>query len=216
MKGLVITIDGPAASGKGSLSKKISKDLNFFYLETGAYYRALACVFVKKKDVDINNLDSKDVEYFFKNKSYLYSEEISNLASKLAKLKHVRQFILDMQRNIIITLNKKFNGILLEGRDCGTVIAPEANLKIFLTADISVRAKRRYEQFVEDKRNISYEQVLKDLNDRDRRDKNRKHSPLKKAEDAVTIDNTKYNFEETINIVKKLIFSRIPTLKNKN
>ena len=116
---------------------------------------------------------------------------------------------------MIITLEKKFNGIILEGRDCGSVVAPKADLKFYLTANLKVRAERRFNQFVKEKKDITYEQVLGDLRERDVQDKNREHSPLQKPKGAVVVDNSDYNFEETINIVKNIIFSKIPTLKNK-
>ncbi len=219
MNKIIITIDGPAASGKGSICKLISRDLNLFYLETGIYYRAFASL-VKKKRVDIkeiNNfilkLDAIILQQYLKNKDYLYSKNITSLSSKLAKLKPVRYFIVSIQQAYLDSYDKKFNGIILEGRDCGTVIAPKANLKIFLTANIEVRAKRRWKQLLKEKNNIKYEEIYKDLNMRDSRDKSRIHSPLIQAKDSILIDNTEYNFEQTINIVKNIIFSKIPTLK---
>ena len=137
------------------------------------------------------------------------------MTSNLAKNKAVRTFIVQIQQDMIMTLGKKFNGIILEGRDCGSVVAPKADLKLYLTASLKVRAERRFKQFVKDKKDISYEQVLSDLRERDVQDKNRKHSPLQKPKGAVVIDNSDYNFKETINIVKNIIFSRIPTLKSK-
>ena len=222
MNKLVITIDGPAASGKGSLSKKISKEFNFFYMETGIYYRGFASLFYQNQvnilDLPsfISNLNITDFkEYIIHNNKKLYSTKVTKLASKLAKNKEIRAFIVKIQQDMIITLEKKFNGIILEGRDCGSVVAPKADLKFYLTASLKVRAERRFNQFVKDKKDISYEQVLSDLKERDVQDKNRKHSPLQKPKGAVVIDNSDYNFEETINIVKNIIFSRIPTLKNK-
>ena len=222
MKRLVITIDGPAASGKGSLSKKISEEFNFFYMETGIYYRGFARLFYQNQ-LNILNLSSfisnLNITYF---KEYiihynkeLYSTNVTNLASNLAKNKEVRTFIVKIQQDMIISLEKKFNGIILEGRDCGSEVAPEADLKFYLTASLKVRAERRFKQFVKDKKDISYERVLSDLKGRDAQDKNRKHSPLQKPKGAVVIDNSDHNFEETINIVKNIIFSRIPTLKSK-
>ena len=222
MNKLVITIDGPAASGKGSLSKKISEEFNFFYMETGIYYRGFASLFYKNQvnilDLPsfISNLNVTDFkEYIIHNNKILYSTKVTKLASNLAKNKEIRSFIVKIQQDMIITLEKKFNGIILEGRDCGSVVAPKADLKFYLTASLKVRAERRFNQFVKDKKDISYEQVLSDLRERDVQDKNRKHSPLQKPKGAVVIDNSDYNFEETINIVKNIIFSRIPTLKNK-
>ena len=222
MNKVVITIDGPAASGKGSLSKKISEEFNFFYMETGIYYRGFASLFCKNQvntlDLPyfISNLNVSDFkQYIISNNKILYSTKITKLASNLAKNKEIRAFIVKIQQDMIITLEEKFNGIILEGRDCGSVVAPKADLKFYLTASLKVRAERRLNQFVKDKKDISYEQVLSDLRERDVQDKNRKHSPLQKPKDAVVIDNSDYNFKETINIVKNIIFSRIPTLKSK-
>ena len=222
MNKVVITIDGPAASGKGSLSKKISEEFNFFYMETGIYYRGFASLFCKNQvntlDLPyfISNLNVTDFkEYIINNNKILYSTKVTKLASNLAKNKEIRAFIVKIQQDMIITLEKKFNGIILDGRDCGSVVAPKADLKFYLTASLKVRAERRFNQFVKDKKDISYEQVLSDLRERDVQDKNRKHSPLQKPKGAVVIDNSDYNFKETINIVKNIIFSRIPTLKNK-
>ena len=222
MNKVVITIDGPAASGKGSLSKKISEEFNFFYMETGIYYRGFASLFCKNQvntlDLPyfISNLNVSDFkQYIISNNKILYSTKVTKLASNLAKNKEIRAFIVKIQQDMIITLEEKFNGIILEGRDCGSVVAPKADLKFYLTASLKVRAERRFNQFVKDKKEISYEQVLSDLRERDIQDKNRKHSPLQKPTGAVVIDNSDYNFKETINIVKNIIFSRIPTLKNK-
>ena len=221
MNKVVITIDGPAASGKGSLSKKISEEFNFFYMETGIYYRGFASLFFKNQvnilDLPsfISNLNVTDFkEYIIHKNKILYSTKVTKLASNLAKNKEIRAFIVKIQQDMIVTLEKKFNGIILEGRDCGSVVAPEAGLKFYLTARLKVRAERRFNQFVKDKKDISYEQVISDLRERDVQDKNRKHSPLQKPKGAVVIDNSDYNFKETINIVKNIIFSRIPTLKS--
>ena len=223
MNKIVITIDGPAASGKGSLSKKISKELNFYYMETGIYYRGFANLFYQNQinilDLPsfISNLNTDEFkEYITHNNKILYTTKVTKLASRLAKNIEIRTFIVKIQQDMIITLERKFNGIILEGRDCGSVVAPKADLKFYLTASLKVRAERRFSQIVKEKKNISYEQVLNDLIERDVQDKNREHSPLLKPKGAVVIDNSNYNFEETKNIVKNVIFSRIPNLKNKN
>jgi len=218
----VITIDGPAASGKGSLCKKIAKEFNFYYLETGIYYRGFASLFYQNQ---INILDlisfisnlniAEFKEFITHNNKKLYSTKVTKLASKLAKNIEIRRFIVKIQQDMIVTLEKKFNGIILEGRDCGSVVAPEADLKFYLTASLKIRAERRLKQFVKEKKGFSYEQVLSDLRERDVQDQNREHSPLQKPKEAVVIDNSNYNFEETINIVKNIIFSKIPSLKNK-
>ena len=185
MNSIIITIDGPAASGKGSLSKKISLDFNLYYLETGIYYRALASLFNSKKDsyselpAFLANLSKTQFKAFvINNDKNLYTSKITTLASKFAKILDIRRFILSIQQDSINSLDEKFNGIILEGRDCGTVIAPEANVKIFLTSHIEIRAKRRFNQFTKDGKNISYKKVLNDLKERDMQDQNRKHSPF--------------------------------------
>ena len=149
MNRVVITIDGPAASGKGSLSKKISKELNFYYMETGIYYRGFASLFYQNQvnilelPSFISNLDINEFkEYITHNKEKLYSTTVTKLASKLAKNLDIRTFIVKIQQDMIITLEKKFNGIILEGRDCGSVVAPEADLKFYLTASLKIRAER--------------------------------------------------------------------------
>jgi len=222
MNSKIITIDGPAASGKGTISKKISLDFNLYYLETGIYYRALASLSNNKKISDfessafIKNLNKAEFkEFVINNEEDLYTLKISKLASKFAKILEIRKFIVNIQRETINSLDKKFNGIILEGRDCGSIIAPEADVKIFLTSNIETRAQRRFDQFVKDGKNVSYEKVLNDLQERDMQDQNRKHSPLQKPKDAIILDNTNYNLVETINIVKNIIFSNIPSLKNK-
>jgi cytidylate kinase len=215
----IITIDGPAASGKGSLAKIVSSDLNLYYMETGIYYRIFAKTILDEgfKEEQILKIDkylNKDhFKFNIRNKENIYNDEVSKLASILAKKEIVRNIITNRQQMILENYPSKFEGILLEGRDCGTVIAPNANVKIFLTADINVRANRRFKQ-VNYKNNVTYENILIDLVERDKRDESRKISPLKKAEDAILLDNTHNSLEETINIVKNIIFSKLPNLKN--
>ena len=191
-------------------------------METGIYYRGFASLF-DQNEVNIldlpsfiSNINISDFKkYITQNKKKLYSTKITNLASELAKKLEIRLFIVRIQQDMIVTYEKKFNGIILEGRDCGSVVAPEADLKFYLTASFEVRVKRRFDQFIKDKKEASYEQVLSDMKKRDVQDKNREHSPLQVPKGAVVIDNSDYNFEETINIVKNVIFSKIPSLKNK-
>jgi cytidylate kinase len=143
----------------------------------------------------------------------LYNEEVAEKASHLAKLKEVREFVLVNQLEILKEYPKNFKGIILEGRDCGTVIAPDADIKFFLTANLEIRAKRRYQQLIKKNKNILYENVLYDLKGRDKNDTNRKNSPLVKAKGAIEIDCSYSNIEETIMIVKKFILSKLPFFK---
>ena len=212
----IITIDGPAASGKGSLSKVIAKDLNLYLMETGLYYRIFAYKFRRlsnesdvNKKLIVNNIDFHITKA---DRKKLFASDISKLASILAKKKSVRDLIVIKQKNIIINFPEIYNGIILEGRDCGTVIAPEAKIKFFLFSDLSTRANRRYLQ-LKKKNSVKFDRIYKELEERDKRDKERKNSPLKVAKDAIKIDNTNLSLSETINIVKKIIFSTLPYLK---
>ncbi len=216
----IVTIDGPAASGKGTISKKISRDLNFFHLETGIFYRVLAKEYLQRKKIkDINkfikNLDRNIFEIDKNYKKSLFTEEVANQASSLAKLNNIRSFVLSEQLKAILQYPKKFRGVILEGRDCGTVIAPNADVKFFLNANVEIRAKRRFKQLSMDITGLKYENILEDLTKRDQNDKNRAISPLTKAKDANEIDCSDLSIEETIGIVKKIILSKLPNFNEK-
>ena len=214
----IITIDGPAASGKGTITKRVADDFNLFYLETGLFYRVIAKLYlinsVKKNIKTFLNSISKE-SFFLENypKHNLYNEEVAEKASSLAKLKEVRNFVLKRQLEILMDYPKEFKGVILEGRDCGTVIVPKADLKFFLTAKLEIRAKRRYDQLLINDKKIKYESVLRDLIIRDNNDTSRKISPLIKAKDAIEVDCSSVNIEETIIIVKKIILSKLPYFK---
>ena len=214
----VITIDGPAASGKGTVTKRVANDLNLFYVETGFFYRVIGKFFLVDpiKDNIKNFLKNISKESFFlenKNKFNLYNEEVAEKASSLAKNKEVRKFVLSKQIETLKDYPREFRGAILEGRDCGTVIAPNADVKFFLTAKLEIRAKRRHQQILIKNKKIKYENVLKDLAIRDRNDISRKISPLVKARDAIEIDCSSTDIEETIMIVKKFILSKLPYFK---
>ena len=175
----VITIDGPSASGKGTVTKRVANDLNLFYLETGFFYRVIGKLFLVNpvKDNIKKFLKNISKESFFldnKNKFDLYNEEVAEKASSLAKKKEVRKFVLSKQIETLKDYPKEFKGAILEGRDCGTVIAPNADVKFFLTAKLEIRAKRRHQQILIKNKKIKYENVLQNLAIRDRNDISRK------------------------------------------
>ena len=214
----IITIDGPAASGKGAVSKNIAQELSLFHLETGLFYRSLALEYIAKNnknidlDIFLNSLQNKN--FFMKNivKIEIYGDLVTKTASLLAKKKKVRDFIVRMQKIFIKKYLEKYKGLILDGRDCGTVIAPQADVKVFLTAKLDVRAKRRFKQINEKNLQILYKDIMEDIAKRDERDTKRNHSPLIKAEDSIVVDSSQKNLLETINIVKKIIFSKLPYL----
>ena len=214
----VITIDGPSASGKGTVTKRVANDLNLFYVETGFFYRVIGKLFLVNPVKDnikkfLENISKESFLLNNKHKFDLYNEEVAEKASSLAKKKEVRKFVLSKQIETLKDYPKEFKGAILEGRDCGTVIAPNADVKFFLTAKLEIRAKRRHQQILIKNKKIKYENVLKNLAIRDRNDISRKISPLVKARDAIEIDCSSTNIEETIMIVKKFIFSKLPYFK---
>ena len=194
---LVIAVDGPTASGKGTVAKKIATYLNIPYLNTGGLYRAVALYLVKNNITDysknkvisiLNNVDFNDLD-----NPELYVENIGYIASKIAPIQEVRDYLLKFQRDF----TKK--GGVLDGRDIGTVICPNADYKFYINATVEERARRRYKEMVEKGKDVKYEDILEKLKERDRNDMERKNAPLKKADDAIEIDTTNMNKEEVFN-----------------
>lgn len=217
---LSIAIDGPAGAGKSTLAKAISKKLSYIYVDTGALYRTVAIYVIKNKLNDekkiIDQLNNIKINLKFLNgeqKVFLYgkdiSEEIRNpevsmMASKISAIPDVRAFLLDLQRDLA-----KNNNVIMDGRDIGTVILPNANVKIFLTASLEKRTQRRYKELIEKGLKVSYDDVLKDILKRDYDDSNRKIAPLKPAQDAIFFDNSDYNFDESVNLVLNIIKDKL-------
>ena len=213
-----IAIDGPVGSGKSTLAKMLAKKLEFHFLDTGALYRGIACYFRYKNIVEINEnsinsiIDEITVKVKFIDNvqhvivseidftSNLREEEISMLSSKISNYPQIRDKILDIQRDFA----KEYNCVL-EGRDIGTVVLPNADLKIYLTANEKTRAQRRYEQDKLKNSNISYQEIFKDLKERDYENEHRKIAPLKPAEDSIIIDNTNMTIEECADLCLKYI-----------
>lgn len=218
-----IAIDGPSGSGKSSISKVLAKKLGFISLDTGALYRTIAYFLKNRKinyedentvaqnlqDININLrylnsnqrvfLNDKDVT------NVIRSEEISMISSRISAMPCIRNYLLEFQRNMA----KKHN-IIMDGRDIGTVVLPNADVKIFLTASPEVRAKRRYLQLIESGEKAEYNAIVADVIKRDFNDTHRKISPLKQAKDAIFFDSSKYDFEQTVDNLLKIIKERIP------
>lgn len=209
----VIAIDGTACSGKGTLAKNISREINFDHLDTGLLYRFLAFTSFKKKislskfeDIFSTKIDLNEIKSL--NFDDLKSDSVSARASKLAKKKKVREFLIKFQRDFANHPPGK-KGSVIDGRDIGTVIVPSAEIKFFVDADINVRAERR----VKDLRNkISVLDSIKLLSIRDDNDKNRKNSPLKQADDAILIDTSTLSEKQVL----KIALNKISTLLVKN
>ncbi len=217
-----IAIDGPAGAGKSSISKGLSKRLGYIYVDTGALYRATAYTLNKNgtKPKNDNALESalKNVEVdikFIDNEQHVYvngedvsdkirTPEVSMLASSYSALPAVRAFLLGLQRG----LAKKHN-VIMDGRDIGTVVLPDASLKIYLTAKAENRAERRYKELVEKGVKADYNEVLADIKQRDYNDMHRDVAPLKQADDAVLVDNTGNNLEQSIEQMLEVIKQKL-------
>jgi cytidylate kinase len=195
-KPLVIAIDGPAASGKGTVAKRLARHLGMEYLDTGSIYRAIGYNMLQQgyNPEDKKNAikTAKDLTPGDLKTEHLYDEGVGNAASIISAIPRVRQILLQFQRDFA----KKPAGAILDGRDIGTVICPEADFKFFITADIIARATRRFKQLQSKGNNVIYDAVLKDLASRDYRDQMRAISPLKPATDAIIIDTTNINEDE--------------------
>ena len=221
--GWQIAIDGPAASGKSTVAKAIAKNLHFEYLDTGAMYRAVA---LKATRLGVNLEDEESYKFldsttidFIDSRIYLDGEdvseairnqEMSNKASYVSMFGYVRKVLVAMQQKLASSKN-----IVMDGRDIGTVVLPNANLKIFLVADVEVRAKRRLkERFEKTGETVALEDTIEELKARDLQDSTRANSPLKQAEDAVYLDTSKLSVNEVIEEITNLVFKRGYSMEN--
>ena len=211
-KFIMIAIDSPAAAGAGTVAKSISKHYNLLYLDTGKIYRMIAYIkiyqqkkfntnFLKRK---IRNLNIKSLQ----NKKLL-SDEVGIEASSIAKDKNIRKLVHSFQINCAYNPPKKFNGSCLDGRDITYKIIPDANFKFFITANLKVRAKRRFRELKKLKKKVSYLSVLKSIKKRDKSDYNRQISPLKKTEDSILINTSNLSKRACFLKIKKIIDNRI-------
>lgn len=213
-----VAIDGPSGAGKSTIAKAIAKKKGYIYVDTGALYRSIAlwvsrCGISKEdKNSIIAELDKITLELGYDNgtqRVYLNSEdvsdeirtpEISMYASAVSAIPEVRTFLLTLQRDMA-----KKHDVIMDGRDIGTVILPDATLKVFMTASPEGRAKRRYKELLEKGVSVTYEEVLSDMVERDRNDSTRSIAPAVPAEDAVFFDNTEYGIEESVDYIINLI-----------
>ena len=204
----IVAIDGAAGTGKGTIAKGISKEFNFSYFDTGIIYRGLALKTISKYGKDFIKKDAISEANIFDinsvNESEIRNPLIDKYSSIIASIPEVRNIVVNIQRNFS-KKSKGYKGIVVDGRDIGTVIFPNANLKLFISASLEERAKRRFSDFLDKNEKISYNEVIKQLQKRDQRDKERSVAPLIAAKDAHLIDTTGINIEETLKIVSSLV-----------
>ena len=208
---IIITIDGPSAAGKGSLARNLAVFLDFSILDSGALYRAYAYFHnqgVENKAIEneIEKLvfipEANDTKIFYKDNditSLIRNEEIAKVASQLSALTETRESLIDIQRNFMQGSN-----LIADGRDMGTVVFPEAELKIFLIASAEVRAKRRYLELQNRGQEVNMRDLIADIEHRDMKDKTRTLSPLIPAGDSIIVDSSKMSLEEVLSFTKKL------------
>ncbi len=230
MKKITIAIDGFSATGKSTLAKLLSKHLGYVFIDTGAMYRAVTlfamqnnCIssefLDKQKLIDLLptiklnfkwNIDLGFAEMFLNDKNIekeIRTIEVSRNVSKIAEISHVRAKLVEQQQEM-----GKNKGIVMDGRDIGTVVFPDAELKIFMNASPEIRAQRRFDELLKEGQNVSFDEVLKNVQERDYIDTHRADSPLVKANDAIEIDNSNVTKEEQFTKVLKLVNEYTKTL----
>lgn len=216
---VAIALDGPAGAGKSSIAKRAAKALDFIYVDTGALYRTIGLAATRKgvepkPSLEVEKLLSEiTVDLTFNDKGeqvvLLDGEDVSGLirtpeasmmASKISAVPSVRAYLLDLQRNMA-----KSHNVIMDGRDIGTVVLPDANVKIFLTASPEARAQRRFKELCEKGMDVKYEDILNDVITRDYNDTHRQTAPLKPAEGCVMVDTTELDFEQSVEKIISVI-----------
>lgn len=224
MQKIVIAIDGYSGCGKSSTAKSVAKQLGYTYIDSGAMYRAATLYFLNN-DVDISspqqvrnyldslditfrpNQESKDQETYLNGvnvEKEIRTMKVSDYVSEISKLKEVRNELVSQQQKM-----GREKGVVMDGRDIGTVVFPEAELKVFMTADLNIRAVRRQKELQEKGSKIALEKIIQNLSERDKIDSGRKESPLIKANDAVEVDTSHLQFEEQVNLIVELAYKKI-------
>ena len=216
-----IAIDGPAGAGKSTIARRVAKELSFIYVDTGAMYRAMALYLlrreVNKDDTEqIGNIcQDAEISIEYQNgeqivllndenvNSYLRTEEVGNMASVSSAVPRVREKLLSLQRKLAGDMS-----VVMDGRDIGTTILPDADVKIYLTASSLTRAKRRYLELQEKGTVCNLDEIQKDIEERDQRDMNREISPLRQAEDAVLVDSSDLTIQQVIDRILQIFRSK--------
>ena len=212
--GYNVAIDGPAGAGKSTIAKLVAKEKGYIYVDTGAMYRALAIHFLKKNisaenveqivlacaDADVTIAYEDGVQQVYLNgenvTGRLRGEEVGNMASRTSSIPQVREKLLELQRGLA-----REQDVIMDGRDIGTNILPDADVKIYLTASVDTRAKRRFDELKEKGQDCDFEAIKEDIKERDAPDMNREIAPLKKAEDAILVDSSEMTIDQVVETI---------------
>lgn len=215
---VIITIDGPAGSGKSTTARRAADALGYVYLDTGAMYRAVALGFLRAEAPATSEAAETvladlhlDVRYEGDNMHVLLGDddvtdrirtgEVGEMASQVSSLRAVREQLVEAQQRIGREQEERHGGVVLDGRDTGTVVFPDADLKIFMVADVEERARRRQREYAQDGKEVPIDEIRDAIEERDRRDRNRDLAPLRRADDAVTLDTTDRSINEQVTFV---------------
>lgn len=212
--GYNVAIDGPAGAGKSTIAKLVAKEKGYIYVDTGAMYRAMAIHFLDRgirpeetekvvqacKDADVTIAYEDGVQQVYLNgknvTAKLRTEEVGNMASKTSAIPEVREKLLELQRGLA-----RAEDVIMDGRDIGTNILPHADVKIYLTASVETRAKRRFDELLEKGMDCDFEEIKHHIRERDERDMNREIAPLKQAEDAILVDSSSMGISEVVETI---------------
>lgn len=206
---MIVVIDGPAGSGKSSTARAVADQLQIEYLDSGALYRTATLIYIEAgRDTEkfFRLLNQKEISFLYENQQFyvevdgksvtdeIRSPEVAGCVSKVAAMPRVRAFVNNLMRSVVL------DGVYIaEGRDLGTAVFPDADLKFYMSADLNERARRRYAERKKDNPGLTFEEVKQNIVERDRKDSQRKADPLKKADDAIEIDTTSLTFEQQVN-----------------
>jgi cytidylate kinase len=215
---VIITLDGPAGSGKSTTARRSATRLGYVYLDTGAMYRAVALGFLRADrppapehaqkvlaDLALDvQYEGDDMRVFLADEDVtrkIRTSEVGTAASEVSSIRAVRERLVREQRRIGFEQEERQGGVILDGRDTGTVVFPDADVKIFMVADVDERARRRQQEYAENGKDVPFETVRREIEERDQRDRNRDIAPLRRADDAITLDTTDRTVEEQVGFV---------------
>lgn len=232
-KKLIIAIDGYSSCGKSTFAKAIARELNYIYIDSGAMYRAVTLYCLRKglvgrKTIDIEGIKNalRDIHINFvynpdtgEYETWLNSEnveseirniEVSDHVSRISQVPEVRNRMVELQREIGV-----YKGVVMDGRDIGTVVFPDADIKIFMTASVDIRAERRYRELQNKGQNVDYNDIRRNITGRDRADETRSISPLRKADDAILLDNSDMTVEDQMRWIREIIAEKRNANRNR-